>query len=168
MIIQNSNQEDIAFIFELFRKAVEYQKDKGYNLWPNFEVSLIEREIKEKRHWKIVDGNTIACIFSVQYNDPIIWQEKDKDPAVYLHRITINPSFKGKGLIEYVKNWAIAHAKEKEKKYLRMDTWGDNETLRNYYIDCGFNYIGQQFLQHSDVDHKHYGGLILSLFENEV
>ncbi|HWY09876.1 MAG TPA: GNAT family N-acetyltransferase [Bacteroidia bacterium] len=168
MHITNSSIEDLKIIFELFDSAIAYQKRKGYELWPRFSRQLIEIEIKEKRHWKIMEGDIIVCIFSVMYNDPVIWGEKDKDPAIYLHRITTNPDFKGKCMMEMIKHWAVGHAKQNNKKYLRMDTWGNNEILRNYYINCGFNYIGQQRLEKVEGLPEHYGGSLLSLFENEI
>lgn len=167
MTVQNSDCSDIDFTLELFNAAVAYQRKKGYNLWPQFSRELIEREVAEKRHWKITEGNDIACVFSVQYDDPVIWGEKDKD-AVYLHRIAVNPLFKGKKLMELIRSWATAHAKQLNKKYLRMDTWGDNVILRKYYIACGFNYIGQQQLTNTKGLPAHYGGDLLSLFEIEI
>src|ERR1700757_1968100 len=131
MKIQNSSISDLENIFELYRSAVNYQRINGYNLWPEFEYSLIENEIKEKRHWKIVSGNEIACVFSVVYSDPIVWEEKDKEPSVYLHRIATNPLYKGKGIMQLIKNWAGEHALQNNKKFIRMDTWGDNEKLKS-------------------------------------
>lgn len=167
--IVNSSLEDIDSIFELFDSAITYQKSNGFELWPQFSRTMIEKEIKEKRHWKIVDGETIACVISIMYNDPIIWgEERDKDPAVYLHRIAINPAYKGRNMMVLIKEWALEHAREKGKKYLRMDTWGNNESLRNYYIRCGYTYIGQQNLTKVEGLPEHYGGSLLSLFEIEV
>lgn len=166
--IVNSVMADLDFIFKLFESAIEYQKKNGYQLWPQFSRRMIETEIAEKRHWKILYGENIVCIFSVLYNDPVIWEEKDQEPAVYLHRITINPFFKGREIMKEIKTWAIHHAIKKEKKYLRMDTWGDNENLRNYYIRCGFHYIGQARLKKVDDLPEHYGGSVLSLFEINV
>lgn len=168
MIIENSILSDIDFILGLFKQAIEYQKAKGYNLWIEFDRTLIETKIRENRHFKIIDNNAIVCIFSVLYTDPVIWGDKDNGDAVYLHRITTNPAYKGKGLIQVVKSWAIEYARQKNKKFLRMDTWGNNETLRNYYINQGFNYIGQQHLIPVEGVPPHYGGMVLSLFENEV
>jgi hypothetical protein len=168
MHILNTSPNDLKTIFELFDSAIEYQKKNGYDLWPQFDKSLIETEIKEKRHWKIMEDNVIVCIFSVLYSDPVIWGDKNEEPAVYLHRITINPVFKGRGIISIIKEWAEEHARQNNKKYLRMDTWGNNETIRNYYIRSGFNYIGQQHLVQSEDLPAHYGGNVLSLFQNEV
>jgi GNAT superfamily N-acetyltransferase len=167
--IVNSELADINFIFQLFGSAIEYQKKKGYELWPLFNEELIQAEIDEKRHWKIIEGDTIVCIFSVLYTDELIWgKEKDDEPSVYLHRITINPEFKGKGMMRIIKEWAEEHARQKKKKFVRMDTWGNNENLRTYYVSCGFNYIGQQYLTEVEGLPAHYGGSVLSLFQTEV
>jgi hypothetical protein len=165
----NSSTADIDQIFQLFDYAIQYQKTKGYELWPQFERSLIENEIAEKRHWKIIQNNEVVAIFSVIYNDPVIWIERDADPAVYLHRIAIHPLFKGKNMMKMIiRPWVISHAKEKKKRFVRMDTWGNNVNLREYYISCGFNYIGQQYLKQTEGMPAHYGGDVLSLFEIEV
>src|SRR6218665_319233 len=145
--IVNTLEGDLDFIFHLFDSAIAYQQKHNYELWPQFSRQLIETEMQEKRHWKIMEVENIACIFSVLYSDPVIWgAERDLQPAVYLHRIAINPDYKGQGMMRLIRDWALEHARQNGKKYLRMDTWGHNETLRAYYIRCGFNYIGQQEL----------------------
>lgn len=167
MKIEHSTQEDIESIFSLYRSAVEYQRAKGYNLWPEFDRTMVEKEISEKRNYKITEGNTITCVFTIVYNDPSIWQEKDKEPSVYLHRIATNPAFKGKGMIHLIKKWAAEHARNEGRKFLRLDTWGDNENLKTYYIQCGFNFIGHKHLTKEEAANMpvHYCGLTLSLFE---
>jgi ribosomal protein S18 acetylase RimI-like enzyme len=165
--IQNSNIHDIDAIYDLYSEAINYQRLKGYNLWPEFDRGMIEKEILENRNWKIMDGEHMACVFSVLYSDPIIWQEKNNDPAVYLHRITTHPDYKGREMIKLVKDWAITHARSLGKKYVRMDTWGDNTNMRDYYIKHGFKYLGQAHLDEISAK-KHYGGRELSLLQIEV
>jgi len=165
MLINNSSLEDIETIFKLYRSAVDYQKAKGYNLWPEFEQKLIEQEINEKRLWKITEAEEIACIFSVAYTDPIIWDENDADPAIYLHRITTNPLFKGKGMMQLIIDWSKEHAKQNNKKSIRMDTWGDNDNLKKYYTNCGFTYLRQKHFPGKNELPAHYWGNTLSLFE---
>jgi hypothetical protein len=168
MEIVNCSLVDIDFIFDLFKSAIAYQKQKGYELWPLFSREMVEKDIIDGRQWKIMEDENVLCVFSVMYNDPVIWLERDVDPAVYLHRITVNPQFKGKRMMEVIKAWALNHALEKGKKYLRMDTWGNNENLRNYYVSCGYTYIGQQNLPKVEGLPDHYGGNHLSLFEINV
>ncbi|HLP12768.1 MAG TPA: GNAT family N-acetyltransferase [Flavobacteriales bacterium] len=165
MEIVNCTQVDLDLIFDLFKSAIDYQKRKGYDLWPLFSREMVEKDIADGRQWKILEEGNVLCVFAVMYNDPVIWLERDADPAVYLHRIAINPMHKGKRMMEVIRAWALNHAKRNGKKYVRMDTWGNNETLRNYYINCGFHYIGQQELKSVDGLPDHYGGNYLSLFE---
>jgi GNAT superfamily N-acetyltransferase len=166
--ILNSTSADLDFIFKLFASAIDYQKKNRYDLWPQFSREFIENELSEERHWKVCNGASIVGVFSVLYNDPVIWGERDQEPSVYLHRITVNPSFKGKGLMQVVKTWAQEHAKQKGKRFVRMDTWGDNVSLRRYYMTCGFQYIGQQYLTDVEGQPPHYGGSVLSLFQTEI
>jgi|ERR1700756_5182772 len=166
--IEKSLRYDLEIILGIYRDAVKYQKEKGYNLWPEFEKSLIEKEIQEQRHYKIIQNDKIACVFSILYNDPIIWKEKDKDPAIYLHRIATNINFKGKGMMQLITDWAYKHAAQHNKKHIRMDTWSDNENLKSYYLNFGFIHMGQVNLQKNNELPSHYWGSTLSLFEIKI
>ncbi len=166
--IENTVPDDLPMIFQLFDAAIAYQEKNGYELWPRFSESMILEEISGKRHWKVLEGDTIAGVFSVMYNDPAIWLERDRDPAVYLHRIAVNPSFKGKGLMPAIREWAREHAIQQGKEFVRMDTWGNNENLRKYYESCGFDYLGKQQLPETEHGPAHYGGSFLSLFQLKV
>ena len=169
MKIINSTLSDLDFIFYLYKSAIHYQTKNAFELWPVFSSKLIETDIHENRHWKIMEDETILCIFSVMYNDPVIWgAEKDQEGAVYLHRIAINPIYKGQKMMCVIRDWAMNHAKQNNKKFVRMDTWGNNEKLRKYYIDCGFIYLGQQYLTKVENVPEHYGGSVLSLFEIKI
>jgi ribosomal protein S18 acetylase RimI-like enzyme len=75
------------------------------------------------------------------YSDKLYWREREKGNAVYLHRIVVNPDFKGQKLFGELLDWAIRHAQEKKFRILRMDTWGDNPNLISYYKSFGFRFI---------------------------
>ncbi len=168
MKIDFSELSDLPVITEIYNSAIDYQTKNGYNLWPKFNQQLFETEIKEHRHFKITEEKKIACIFSVVYTDPIIWEEKDHNDAVYLHRIATNPDFKGKQIITHIINWAKEHAISMNRPYIRMDTWGDNETLSNYYIRSGFTLLGKKYIGPTTELSEHYWGIQLNLFEIKV
>lgn len=164
MKIVNTTLADLETVFSLYRDARALQKAGGFNLWPEFENDLIQKEIAEKRHWKLCKGDEIAAVFSVLYSDPLIWgAEADAVPSVYLHRIAVHPSYRGQQIISRIKDWGLEHGRMLHKKRLRMDTWGDNEKLRNYYLQFGFRHVGQRH-----VGNDHYGGPVLSLLEAEI
>ncbi len=86
-------------------------------------------------------GKKILCIFSIQYNDPFIWRDRDQDDALYLHRIVVNLEFKGQKQFEKVLKWAKQFARQNGLKFVRMDTWADNKKIIHYYRSFGFEFI---------------------------
>jgi ribosomal protein S18 acetylase RimI-like enzyme len=162
-----STIQDIDSIFEFYEMAIAYQKTKFNKHWLGFERDLVTKEISENRQWKIIIDNEIACVFAITFEDESIWKEKNKDKAVYFHRIVTNPKFKGQHFIERIIEWGIPFAKEKKLDFLRMDTWGNNDELIGYYQKCGFNFLGIITPDYIGLP-KHYEGITLSLFQIEI
>lgn len=168
MQVQQSSYEDLDTIFSLYKTATAYMQGRSEVVWPVFERSMVEAEIANHQQWKMMQGNDIACVWATAFSDPQIWEAKDKDPAVYIHRIAVHPQYRGQKLVTKITDWAIAYAKQHHKKYVRLDTVGDNKGLIRHYTACGFNFLGLQQLQHTDGLPPHYHNATVSLFELEV
>jgi predicted acetyltransferase len=168
MKIENSTNRDITEIFRLYKAATDFQKTKYIMHWPKFELSLIEKEIEENRQWKITINEQVACIWATTFDDPQIWEEKNIDPAVYIHRIATNPEFRGQNLVSTIIEWAKDHAKENGKHFVRLDTVGENEGLISHYQKFGFNYLGLYNLNNTDQLPAHYHNTPVSLFELKI
>jgi ribosomal protein S18 acetylase RimI-like enzyme len=165
MEIKNSTIVDIKEIFRLYKIATDFQKTKFSVHWPEFDRKLIETEILENRQWKMVISGQVACIWATTFNDPQIWEERNEDPAVYIHRIATNPDFRGQNLVAHIVEWSKKYAFENKKKFVRMDTVGDNPGLISYYSKCGFNFLGLLKLQHTEGLPAHYNNATVSLFQ---
>lgn len=168
MKIENCSIEDIEEIFRLYRIATAFQKTKFIVHWPDFERSLVETEIMENRQWKIVIDEQVACVWATTYSDPLIWEEKNSDPSVYIHRIATNPDYRGNHLVTHMVAWAREHAMANNKKYVRLDTVGENEKLIDYYTKCGFRFLGLSKLKNTNGLPAHYDNASVSLFELTV
>ncbi len=168
MEIQNSTINDIDEIFRLYKVATDLQKAKTVVPWPEFDRTLIENEIAENRQWKIIIDNKVACIWATTFNDPSIWEDRNIDPAVYIHRIATNPDFRGKKLVSEIVGWAIKYAKSYNKQFIRMDTVGNNEKLIEHYKNCGFNFFGFLKLKNTTGLPAHYQNATVSLFEIDL
>lgn len=168
MIIENSETKDTSEILGLYQIARDFQKTKGAVIWPNFEKELIETEIEEQRQWKILINNQIACVWSTTFSDPQIWQERNEDPSLYIHRIATNPNFRGQNLVLEIISWSKKYALKNEKKFIRMDTVGENEGLIQYYQKCGFDFLGLSKLKNTDNLPAHYHDATVSLFQMMV
>ena len=169
MKIENSSPNDLAEIFRLYREATKFQKIKfPGNQWPDFSQHLIEKELEEKRQFKIVIDNSIACIWAITFSDPEIWKEKNSDPAIYIHRIATNPVFRGSNFVSIIVDWAKDYARQHNRKFIRLDTCGNNRKLISHYCDNGFNFLGMEKLEDSKGLPAHYENADVCYFEIEL
>lgn len=168
MEIQNSTPSDIEEIFRLYKMATDFQKGRSLAIWPVFERSLVETEIAENRQWKMVIDNKIACVWATTFSDPQIWEDRNADPSVYIHRIATNPEFRGRNLVENIVESSKQYAKANEKRFIRMDTVGENTGLITHYTKCGFDFLGLFKLTNTDGLPSHYDKATVSLFQIDL
>jgi GNAT superfamily N-acetyltransferase len=166
--IRNSNIKDIDEIFRLYKIATDFQKTRFSVHWPEFDRRLIETEIYENRQWKLIADDKVACVWATTFNDPQIWEEKDEEPSIYIHRIATNPEFRGQGLVLQIVEWVKIYADENQKEFVRMDTVGNNPGLINYYTKCGFDFLGLLKLKSTKGLPAHYDDATVSLFQMKI
>lgn len=165
-MVEQCNSADTGEILSLYKQASELQKQKGTVVWPVFPTTLVETDIKEGRLWKLVYDNTIVCVWSLTFNDWQIWGEKDQDNAVYIHRIATRAEFRGNNFVKLIVEWTKQYAATLGKKYVRLDTLGDNQKLIQVYTSAGFKFLGAKHL--NDVDgltENYYNNRHCLLFE---
>lgn len=164
MEITNSTEQDIDDIFRLYRSATDFQKLKfPGNQWPEFDKALIRREIDENRQFKLLIDDQMACIWAITYSDPQIWENDDRQSALYIHRIATNPDSRGNNFVQIIVDWARTFAKN--KKYIRMDTCGENTKLIRHYQSCGFDFLGMKKLENATGLPEHYHNADVCYFE---
>ncbi|KIA95401.1 GNAT family acetyltransferase [Pedobacter kyungheensis] len=162
--VLNSQSTDIDIIFGFYDLAIAHQKKVFNKHWQGFSRELVQTEIAENRQYKILVNGEVACVFAVTFNDALIWGDRDHD-SIYIHRIVTHPDFRGYAFVKEIIKWARQYCLDNDLKYIRMDTWADNEKLLDYYTSCGFEYVGVVTMQETDGLPKHYEGISLSLFE---
>jgi ribosomal protein S18 acetylase RimI-like enzyme len=166
MEIKNSTLEDIDTIFELYAIAVSYQKIKfPDNHWPEFDRQLVETEILENRQWKLLINGEIACVWATTFSDPEIWEERNIDPSIYIHRIATNPNFRGQNFVGKIVNWSKKYAQLTDKQLIRLDTCGDNQGLIKHYTNSGFTFLGMKRLKSAANLPAHYVNADVCFFE---
>lgn len=169
MTIANSSLNDILEIFRLYRFATDYQRLKfPANQWPEFDKELITAEILDNRQFKILIDDKIACIWAITYSDAQIWEDKENDSSIYIHRIATNPAFRGNNFVQAIVDWSKDFARKQNKAFIRMDTCGNNERLINHYKNCGFDYLGMKKLKNTSQLPSHYHNADICFFEIEL
>ena len=168
MHITNSLKGDIDEIFSLYAVATNYQKERYKLHWPEFDYKMVEDEIAENRQWKLMIDGEIACIWATTFTDPLIWEERNIDPSVYIHRIATNEHCRGRNFVIDVVKWSKNYAALNDKKFVRLDTVGLNEKLIAHYTKCGFSFLELTKLKDTNGLPAHYHNADISLFELEV
>lgn len=166
MQIKNLGAGETGLIFELYRHATALQRQLGMVTWPEFDLAMIRREIEENRQWKLIDDNgETAFIWATTFDDPLIWEERNNDPSVYIHRIATHPARRGHDLVKQIVSWARQYAAENKRQFIRLDTVGENKKLIAHYTNCGFRFLGLHQLKNTADLPAHYHNAAVSLFE---
>ena len=169
MIVTNSNLDDIPEIFRLYKLATDFQKIKfPENQWPEFDQDFIAIEVVENRQFKLLIENKIACIWAITYSDAQIWEDRENNSSIYIHRIATNPEFRGNNFVQTIVDWSKDYARKQNKQFIRMDTCGKNERLINHYKNGGFNYLGMKKLKNTSELPSHYHNAEVCFFEIEL
>lgn len=166
MRIENCTINDIEEIYRMYHLASEYQRSKKIVVvWPEFDRQLVETEIAENRQWKLIIDEEIACLWAITFSDEQIWEEKNKDAAIYIHRIATNPEFRGRNFVKIIVEWAKKYARRINKDYVRLDTLGNNTRLIEHYKNAGFSFLGMFDLKDTSGLPDHYHNVPACLFE---
>ncbi|GAB2805993.1 GNAT family N-acetyltransferase [Ferruginibacter profundus] len=166
MTIENCTLPDMPEIFRLYSIAAAYQKTKQtVVVWPQFEQQLVETEIAENRQWKLLIDDVIACVWATTFSDAEIWEARNADAAVYIHRIATNPDYRGRNFVALIVAWAKRYAQLNGKDFVRLDTLGNNTRLIEHYTNAGFNFLGMFDLKDTSSLPAHYHNTPACLFE---
>jgi ribosomal protein S18 acetylase RimI-like enzyme len=167
-IVRSTSSSESQFR-DFWNAALSWQKSAGLPLWPPYPSEMIRAEILSGLHFSVfLPDGALAGYFSLALSDELIWEERERADAIYVHRMCVNPMCKGRKMAASVLTWAYGFATGAGRKFVRMDTWADNQRLLNYYIACGFRHLRNRQLAIVPGLPPHYKNANLALFENAV
>ena len=168
-MIKNITIVDIEEVFKLYKIASNYQKSKKkVVVWPDFDRKMVETEILENRQFKLLIDSKIACIWAITFSDEQIWEAKNNDPAIYIHRIAVHPNFRGNNFVSEIVNWAKEFTFHKGIQFIRLDTLGKNFKLISHYKNAGFDFLGMFNLKNTSNLPAHYQNTPVCLFQIDM
>lgn len=157
MKIKNATQKDITEIFRLYTGASDYQRSKKtVVVWPDFDHQMVAEEIAENRQFNVLINDEIACVWAITFTDEQIWEERNIDAAIYIHRIATNPKYRGHNFVSLIVDWAKEFVQPYQIRFIRLDTIGDNKRLIKHYCNAGFDFLGLFHLKNTDTLPAHY------------
>ena len=141
-----------TIVFNLLNAAAKTLARKKIDQWrywlnpPAEKITWVEEGIKKEEFFFIVNQNQQKMgVVRISNDDVLYWGQMD-DKAKYIHSLIVEEKFSGMNLgtavIKRIKEGAILN----NVKYLRLDCDCTNKKLCKYYINQGFEQVGQKQL----------------------
>ena len=140
-LVKNTEIKDFDFICWMYDEAIRYQKRNNYVGWESIDKEYLKNEIENGLNYKLIQEDSILCAWGVVFSDPLIWREKENGSSIYMHRVVVNPNFKGQKLFQKVLKWAIDYSIESNLTSIRIDTWTANPAIIEFYKKYGFKVV---------------------------
>lgn len=152
MRIRLANHQDIPALMTLMHRVVPLMIASGNLQWdesyPNEDV--FGRDIRLGQLWVAEIDTAIAGIAAITSD-----QEPDyaqvgwdiEEPAIVVHRLAVDPSFRGAGVARALMQKAEEVAADRSLTVLRVDTNTKNEATQKLFPQLGYQLAGEIGLQ---------------------
>ena len=148
MLVRQGRNEDIPSIMDLVRRVVPLMRAAGNLQWdsayPN--PAVFERDVQHEQLWLAEIEVSIAGVAALtteqehEYAD-VGWDISER--AIVVHRLAVDPAFRGKGVAAALMLQAETVARELGITVLRVDTNTQNEATQKLFPKLGYTFSGE-------------------------
>jgi ribosomal protein S18 acetylase RimI-like enzyme len=138
--LRRVSKSELEAVRALRVQAARWLWDRGIHQWnpEGFTDEDTRDDFECHRLYGLWDGEALVGSFRLQDGDPVIWPEAVPGEALYLHCLVVARDRAGEGLGERLLGEAMAIVAAEKRRFLRLDCWAGNDTLRRYYKSSGF------------------------------
>jgi ribosomal protein S18 acetylase RimI-like enzyme len=152
MQIRLATHQDLAALMALVRRVVPLMRSAGNLQWdenyPN--EAVFERDIDLKQLWIAGIGPDIAGIAAITMDQEPDYAQVGWDisePAIVVHRLAVDPAFRGAGVASSLMQTAEQIAVERGISVVRVDTNTQNEATQRLFPKLGYQLAGEISLE---------------------
>ncbi len=154
LVIAAAARADLDAVMDLLREARGWHQEQGVEAWREFDLARIAADIDAGRVY-MAHGTAGVC--GTVTGD-----------AIYVHKLAVSRSLAGRGIGTEVLRWARDAARQKGRRWLRLDTWDGNRKMRDYYERQGFRHVRDQYFAPDSPLPADYRGTHKSLYQLEL
>ena len=156
MKIRQGCMNDLPEILTMVKKTLVIMNQEGNDQWsdkyPNEEI--FKKDIENNALFVgIIDDKVVASLTIDQISgkgyDKISWTYDDRQFMI-IHRLVVDPDFRGGGIARILLDCADSYSKDKKINYLKTDTYSVNNKAQNLFVKNGFNKVGSTFFEGKD------------------
>ena len=148
MIIKKSAIKDINSIMDIIKEAVIDMEAQGIFQWDSIYPSeeVIGKDISEENLYTYAEENIIKGFVVInKYQDKeyeaINWKY-DTYKNLIIHRLCVNPKYKGRGIGTALIKYAEQFGKDNKYEAVRLDCFANNSDACNLYLKNGYEQRG--------------------------
>ena len=142
-----AQSDDLGRYLDLLEEVANWLETRGIRQWPpgNFRRSAdyYAESIKRQEVQMGFFGNELVGTLRVLLREPIVWPEVIEEDAIYVYNLAVRRAWANQGMGGRMLEWAGGRAASLGRKYVRLDCVTDNEFLRDYYTQAGFEERGE-------------------------
>jgi ribosomal protein S18 acetylase RimI-like enzyme len=152
MRIRLAIHDDLPALMLLVRRVVPLMLASGNLQWDeNYpDEDVFRRDIDSNQLWIAEIGTSIAGIAAVTMDQEPDYAQVGWDinePAIVVHRLAVDPAFRGAGVAAALMQRAEEIAAERGIAVLRVDTNTQNEATQRLFPKLGYRLAGEISLQ---------------------
>jgi ribosomal protein S18 acetylase RimI-like enzyme len=148
MLIRLAVRENVATVMALLRQVVPLMQAAGNLQWderyPN--EAVFELDVVRKQLWVAEIDGVIAGMAAVTTEPELEYAQVGWDieePAVMVHRLAVDPAFRGAGIAALMMRKAEEVATERGISIVRTDTSAENATAQRLFSKLGYELAGE-------------------------
>jgi ribosomal protein S18 acetylase RimI-like enzyme len=148
MQIRLATQDDLPALMALVRRVVPLMIAAGNRQWdehyPN--ESVFERDIALAQLWVAEVDGAIAGVSALTMDQEPEYAQVGWDPdtkAIVVHRLAVDPAFRGAGVASALMQQAEAIAIERSFAAVRVDTNTENAATQRLFPKLGYRLAGE-------------------------
>jgi ribosomal protein S18 acetylase RimI-like enzyme len=152
MQIRLATKDDLPSLMTLLLRVVPLMRATGNMQWdeayPNQVV--LQRDIDLNQLWVAVVDGSIAGVAAVTMDQDPDYKQVGwniEEPAIVVHRLAVDPAFRGQGAAGALMQKAEEVAVERGITILRVDTNTQNEATQRLFPKLGYALAGEISLE---------------------
>jgi len=142
--VRQAQPADFEAVMAILEEASQWLLSKSIHQWPAgaFPKTYVANAIERGEFYLARQNGQAAGTIKLQWSDKLIWGDQPDD-AGYVHHLAIRRAFAGHQLGRQLLHWAEGQVAAADKQYLRLDCWGENVKLKQYYERAGYLPCGE-------------------------
>ncbi len=148
MLIRLATPEDVPVLMEMMRRVVPLMRSTGNLQWnddyPNEGVFL--RDIERGQLWVAEIEGAVAGVTAMTTAEEPDYAQADWDstqPALVIHRLAVDPDFRGAGIARALLVKAEEIALAQSLFIVRADTNTENQATQRLFPSLGYRFAGE-------------------------